>query len=108
MAASAQLGMGALPYAGGVGFRLWAKFASAVNVAGTFNGWSDTATPLTMEGDGYCQPMCRARPFTAPGDERSWRGRRAIKRFPNFAKIGKSLAALGRRMRQLPRQAGYL
>ena len=42
MAASAQLGMGAIPYAGGVGFRVWAKFASAVNVAGRFNGWSDT------------------------------------------------------------------
>jgi 1,4-alpha-glucan branching enzyme len=53
MPASAQSGMGAIPYTGGVGFRVWAKFAGAVNVAGTFNGWSASTTPLTSEGNGY-------------------------------------------------------
>jgi 1,4-alpha-glucan branching enzyme len=38
---------------GGVGFRVWAKFASAVSVAGTFNNWSDIPTSLTLEGNGY-------------------------------------------------------
>src|SRR5438876_6477103 len=47
---SAQQGMGALPYAGGVGFRVWAPFASSVAVAGAFNGWSATANPLVPEG----------------------------------------------------------
>jgi len=66
MAVSAQLGMGAIPYVGGVGFRVWAKFASAVNVAGTFNNWSDTATPLTLEGNGYWSTDV---PGAAVGDE---------------------------------------
>lgn len=66
MAVSAQLGMGAIPYVGGVGFRVWAKFASAVNVAGTFNNWSDTATSLTLEGNGYWSTDV---PGAAVGDE---------------------------------------
>jgi 1,4-alpha-glucan branching enzyme len=45
--------MGALPYTGGVAFRVWAPFASAVSVAGTFNAWNKGATPLTHEGGGY-------------------------------------------------------
>jgi 1,4-alpha-glucan branching enzyme len=45
--------MGALPYAGGVGFRVWAPFAQAVAVVGEFNGWSGTANPLTPEASGY-------------------------------------------------------
>jgi len=31
---SSRLGMGAIPYQGGVTFRVWAKFASSVSVAG--------------------------------------------------------------------------
>jgi 1,4-alpha-glucan branching enzyme len=53
MAASTHTGMGALPYTGGVAFRVWAPFASAVSVAGTFNAWNKGATPLTHEGGGY-------------------------------------------------------
>jgi 1,4-alpha-glucan branching enzyme len=45
--------MGALPYYGGVGFRVWAQFASAVFVGGDFNGWSSDANPLASEGNGY-------------------------------------------------------
>jgi 1,4-alpha-glucan branching enzyme len=43
---------GAIPYDGGVTFRVWAPFASAVHVAGEFNGWSTSASPLSSQGDG--------------------------------------------------------
>lgn len=55
--ASAQVslrpGWGATPYveAGvtGVTFRVWAPAAISVNVAGIFNGWNNSANPLTRE-----------------------------------------------------------
>src|SRR5215213_2042753 len=46
-------GMGAIPFGGGVAFRVWAPNASGVAVTGTFNGWSPTANPLASEGNGY-------------------------------------------------------
>jgi 1,4-alpha-glucan branching enzyme len=45
--------MGATILDQGVVFRTWAPFASAVSVAGTFNGWSRTAHPLAEEGNGF-------------------------------------------------------
>src|SRR5215475_366195 len=42
--------MGAVPYDSGVTFRVWAKFASAVSVAGDF---STSVVPLYSEGNGY-------------------------------------------------------
>jgi 1,4-alpha-glucan branching enzyme len=45
--------MGARPYFGGVSFRVWAPFAPEVFVAGEFNGWHDSAHPLSSEGGGY-------------------------------------------------------
>jgi 1,4-alpha-glucan branching enzyme len=53
MTASTRPGMGALLFAGGASFRVWAPFATKVCVAGSFNGWSMTANPLTHEGNGY-------------------------------------------------------
>ena len=50
---SSHPGMGAIPYTGGTAFRVWAPNAGQVFVAGTFNGWSKTANPLTSEGNGY-------------------------------------------------------
>jgi 1,4-alpha-glucan branching enzyme len=48
--------MGATPYfddsASGVTFRVWAPFASSVAVAGEFNQWSSSSTPLYPEGGG--------------------------------------------------------
>src|SRR5262249_37094790 len=44
---------GAIVYDGGVTFRVWAPCAQGVWVAGDFNGWSQTATPLAPEGNGY-------------------------------------------------------
>jgi 1,4-alpha-glucan branching enzyme len=46
-------GMGTILIPGGVVFRVWAPFASAVFVAGTFNQWSETAHPFVREGNGY-------------------------------------------------------
>jgi 1,4-alpha-glucan branching enzyme len=46
-------GMGAIPYEDGVAFRVWAKFAPRVTVAGEFNGWSADADELASEGNGY-------------------------------------------------------
>lgn len=44
--------MGALPFAGGTAFRVWAPHAEAVFVTGDFDGWSGTATALARDGDG--------------------------------------------------------
>lgn len=51
-AQSARPGMGAVPYAGGVTFRVWAPNATAAAVAGDFNAWNGTSLPLTSEGNG--------------------------------------------------------
>ena len=53
MTASQQPGMGSIPLAGGVAFRVWAPFATTVHVAGKFNAWDTQASPLTSEGNGY-------------------------------------------------------
>jgi 1,4-alpha-glucan branching enzyme len=46
-------GMGAIPGAKGVTFRVWAPHAEKVYVTGTFNDWSETLTPLSREENGY-------------------------------------------------------
>ena len=48
---SARPGIGATPFTGGVTFRTWAPHASAVKVAGSFNGWSFVS--LGDQGDGW-------------------------------------------------------
>jgi 1,4-alpha-glucan branching enzyme len=50
---SSRPGMGATPYINGTTFRVWAPNASAVNVAGEFNNWSDSMTALFSEGNGH-------------------------------------------------------
>jgi 1,4-alpha-glucan branching enzyme len=45
--------MGANVYGGGVTFRVWAPFADAVSVAGSFNSWSADAHPLGADAGGY-------------------------------------------------------
>ena len=52
-AADVHTGMGAIIHQSGVAFRVWAPHAQAVFVKGGFNHWSDTATPLSSEGNGY-------------------------------------------------------
>ncbi len=51
-APSLREGFGPIIYDGGVAFRVWAPNADSVHVAGQFNGWSTTSTPLSGEGDG--------------------------------------------------------
>ena len=46
-------GMGAIPHAAGVAFRVWAPHATAVAVVGTFNDWDKTKNPLAHEENGY-------------------------------------------------------
>lgn len=46
-------GMGAIPGARGVTFRVWAPHAEKVYVTGSFNDWNETATSLTREENGY-------------------------------------------------------
>ena len=53
MPVSDRPGMGAVPFADGVSFRVWAPGARHVAVAGDFNGWSQTADPLQHESNGY-------------------------------------------------------
>ncbi len=46
-------GMGAIPHAGGVAFRVWAPYAKSASVVGQFNDFQPTAHPLGQEADGY-------------------------------------------------------
>ncbi|MGA2532136.1 MAG: alpha-amylase family glycosyl hydrolase [Candidatus Aminicenantales bacterium] len=45
-------GLGAMPSAKGVTFRVWAPHAEKVYVTGSFNGWNKSAIPLSREGNG--------------------------------------------------------
>ena len=48
-------GMGAIPYPGGVTFRVWAPHATAVAVVGTFNDWDPTGNPLVRDDHGAAE-----------------------------------------------------
>ncbi|MGE0000955.1 MAG: hypothetical protein AB7F50_11245 [Fimbriimonadaceae bacterium] len=50
--ASTRPGMGAVPYAGGVTFRVWTPFSTQVSVPGSFNGWNTSAAKLVHKGEG--------------------------------------------------------
>lgn len=45
-------GMGATPYPGGVGFRVWAPHARLVSVIGAFNDWNGAENPMRAEANG--------------------------------------------------------
>jgi 1,4-alpha-glucan branching enzyme len=45
-------GMGAIPHAGGVAFRVWAPHAQRVSVIGSFNDWLSDKHPLQAEENG--------------------------------------------------------
>jgi 1,4-alpha-glucan branching enzyme len=45
--------MGAVPYDGGVTFRVWSPFARSIAAAGTFNEWSKEAHPLQREPNAH-------------------------------------------------------
>ncbi len=48
-----QSGMGAIPHAKGVAFRVWAPHAEKVYLIGSFNDWNETSTSLLSEQNGY-------------------------------------------------------
>lgn len=59
-------GMGAVPGAQGVSFRVWAPHAEKVYLIGSFNDWNETSTPLVSESNGYWSLEV---PDAKPGDE---------------------------------------
>ena len=46
-----KAGMGAIPTAKGVTFRVWAPHAEKVYLIGSFNDWNETSTPLVSDPD---------------------------------------------------------
>ncbi|MGA7123903.1 MAG: alpha-amylase family glycosyl hydrolase, partial [Polyangiaceae bacterium] len=65
---STRPGWGAIPYEGGVTFRVWAPFTPGnVAVSGVFNGWSTTSTLLASEG--ASGTWSADVPGAAPGNE---------------------------------------
>lgn len=52
-APSLRPGMGAIPFDGGVTFRVWAPNAESVAVTGTFDDWMAGGTPLAPDGPGH-------------------------------------------------------
>jgi 1,4-alpha-glucan branching enzyme len=50
--ASTRGGMGAIPFEGGVTFRVWAPHADAVSVIGSFNDWDPGRDLLSAEDGG--------------------------------------------------------
>ena len=61
-----QPGMGAIPTAKGVTFRVWTPHAEKVYVIGSFNDWNETSTPLVSEQNGYWAIDV---PYAKTGDE---------------------------------------
>lgn len=45
-------GMGSVPHAGGVAFRVWAPNARRVSVIGSFNDWDGSRHPMQAEENG--------------------------------------------------------
>src|SRR6266566_9148056 len=50
--ASTRAGMGAIPFEGGVAFRVWAPHADSVSVVGSFNDWDPAQHPMAPENGG--------------------------------------------------------
>ncbi len=64
--ASTRAGMGAIPFEGGVAFRVWAPHADAVSVVGSFNDWDPARHPMAAEDGGMWSVEA---PEAAEGDE---------------------------------------
>ncbi len=59
-------GMGSIPYAEGVAFRVWAPHANGVAVTGDFDDWTGAKHSLSHEGGGYWYADV---PSAKPGQE---------------------------------------
>ncbi len=64
--ASSRPGMGAVPYPGGVTFRVWAPHADALAVTGSFDGWTAAGRPMARDGQTHRSVDV---PDAKPGDE---------------------------------------
>jgi 1,4-alpha-glucan branching enzyme len=61
-------GMGAIPHAGGVAFRVWVPHhAQRVSVIGSFNDWGDDKSPMRAEENGYWYADAVAEPGPTDG-----------------------------------------
>ncbi len=81
-----QPGMGAIVHKDGVAFRVWAPNAQSVSVKGEFNSWSDEATPLAHEENGYWYADLKS---AKPGQEYKFlliNGDRKLERIDPYAK----------------------
>jgi 1,4-alpha-glucan branching enzyme len=63
---STRAGMGAIPFEGGVAFRVWAPHADAVSVVGSFNDWDSARHPMAPEDGGMWSVEA---PEATEGDE---------------------------------------
>ena len=61
--------MGAVPFAGGTTFRVWAPHADGVAVVGTFNDWDDGRNPLARDDGGAAETWSVDVANARPGDE---------------------------------------
>lgn len=78
--------MGAIVYQGGTAFRVWAPNAQEVYVKGDFNQWSEQATRLVHEGNGYWYGEALQ---AKPGDEYKYlivNGERKLERIDPYAR----------------------
>jgi 1,4-alpha-glucan branching enzyme len=64
MSTDSKQHVGAVPMRSGVSFRVWAPFANAVAVIGSFSNWGEI--PLESESDGYWSALV---PGARPGQE---------------------------------------
>ena len=82
-----HLGMGAIPHADGVAFRVWAPHADQVSVIGTFNDWQAGTHICNHEENGYWYiDISHAK----PGDEYKFHivnGEQQLQRIDPYAKI---------------------
>jgi 1,4-alpha-glucan branching enzyme len=86
IAPDAQPGMGAIPTATGVAFRVWAPHAQHVFVTGDFNHWSRWQHPLAAEGNGYWSTQVAQ---AQPGDQYKYmihHGRQVLLRTDPYAR----------------------
>jgi 1,4-alpha-glucan branching enzyme len=78
--------MGAIVHKGGTAFRVWAPNAQAVFVKGDFNDWSEEATPLSYEENGYWYADVKS---AKPGQEYKFvllHGEQKLERIDPYAK----------------------
>ncbi len=90
--ASSRPGMGAMPFDGGVTFRVWAPHAQGVSVTGTFCDWAAAGEPLAREDGGIWSADVAA---AHPGDE-----------YRLLVRAGEELSRLDPRARQLTNSVG--